>query len=65
MVAAVPVKVLFQDIDEEIVTDPEKISFEDASYDDYIANIEKGVGIYYEAIVSAKMLFDWSILKKF
>lgn len=61
---SVPVKVLFQDIDEEIVTDPEKISFEDASYDDYIANIEKGVGIYYEAIVSAKMLFDWSILNE-
>lgn len=61
---SVPVKVLFQDIDEEIVMDPEKISFEDASYDDYIANIEKGVGIYYEAIVSAKMLFDWSILNE-
>lgn len=61
---SVPVKVIFQDIDEEIVTDPEKISFEDASYDDYIANIEKGVGIYYEAIVSAKMLFDWSILNE-
>ena len=29
-----------------------------------LQNIEKGVGIYYEAIVSAKMLFDWSILNE-
>lgn len=61
---SVPVKVLFQDIDEEIITDPEKISFEDASYDEYIANIEISVGIYYETIVSAKMIFDWSILNE-
>lgn len=61
---SVPIQVLFQDIDDEIITDPEKISFENASYDDYIVNIEKDLGAYYELIVSAKMLYDWSILNE-
>lgn len=59
---SVPVKTLFQDLDEEIVSDPEKICFEDATYEDYADSIEKSIEGHYALIVSAKMIYDWSIL---
>lgn len=59
---SVSVNTLYLDLDEEIISDQEKICFEDATYDDYADNIEKSVGSYYDLIISAKIIYDWSIL---
>lgn len=61
---SVSVRMLLHDIEEEIIPEPEKISFEDASYDDYAVALEKSIGVYYQGIEAAKAIYDWSILNE-
>lgn len=43
-------------------TEPEKLSFSEAAYEEYAETLESELGEYFRVIEAAKALYDWTVL---